>query len=188
MDQLTPQKSLLLIAEAIDDARIRAYENGFNFIFWGTLMAVSAGAHQFLVLRHHPYPTMPYMVLPFGMIVSGIYWRRKLSKRSRNLLNGVLNLVGLVVGANCFVAGFIHHDAFQRFLPIALLLFSIQLWVTSAVLRFRALRWVALFMNILAYAALYVPEEWQPSIMVAAATGGMMAAGVMVRRFHHRKL
>ncbi|MEL6811628.1 MAG: hypothetical protein AAFP76_09860, partial [Bacteroidota bacterium] len=72
------QESLELISQIIEEAKSRFEENGFIYLFWGVLIGVAAFS-QYALIQNKMYLSSwyPYLLVPFGVLFSVFYYRRK---------------------------------------------------------------------------------------------------------------
>ncbi len=107
-DKLSPEESLELITQVITQARNKFEENGFIYMFWGALIAITS-ISQFIFLKNEYYTISwyPYLLMPIGAIYSTVYYSKKKRKSKQNLISKIVSALWIVLSINMMILGFL---------------------------------------------------------------------------------
>ncbi len=147
--EMTPEKSIKLISQVINEAKSKFEENGAMYIMWGVLVALASLA-QFALLKHEYYSISyyPYFLLPLGAIVCLIYYYKK-EKAKTNQISTIISVVWTIVGLNIMILGFLFGYHLKTFLiPFILLLLGIGYVITGRAIRSKLIIFSGILINI----------------------------------------
>ena len=159
MNQLSPQESLNIISEAINQTKDNFKEQSFYFILWGWLISIASFSH-YLIIRQtdieHSY--IPWLILiPLGWIISITYSiKRERAKKYETLFDMFLKYLWVVIAIS-FI-GILFISFYQKINPTAfiLLLAGIGTLISGLVMKFKPLSIGGIFLFVFSIASLFV--------------------------------
>ena len=85
-EHFSPEQSLELITEVIQEAKSRFEENGVIYCMWGAILAFAA-LLQYGLLRsgQEEISYYGYFIVPIGALISWYYYARKKSARKKRV-------------------------------------------------------------------------------------------------------
>jgi len=185
--ELTPSESLALITSVIMEAKSRFRENGFSFIFLGTCSFVASLA-QFLLLKMGYYSInyFPYFILPIAGVITYFYYKKKRREaRSKNILGALFSLLGIILGLNFIVAGFLFWNKFgNALIPFMLVLFSLWPLLTGVAIRNKLFLVIGIVINAIAYGSFYVDHLYHPLVLAIVSLLGIVVPGIIINFFN----
>jgi len=136
--ELTPSESLALITNVILEAKTRFQNNGFLFIFLGLCSFISS-LGQFILIKEGYYQInyYPYFIMPIAGVVIFFYYKKKRQvEKSKNIISISLSVLGIIIGFNAMIAGFLFWNKFSlALIPFILILLSIWSILTGILIR-----------------------------------------------------
>lgn len=178
---MSPQESLELISQIIEEARCRISENGFLFFLWGAILAF-CGIVQFALL-HSPwkaYNYYPYLLTIPGFLYSWYYSVKKAPSRNwkANIVGKTISWTWIVLGSNMMLLGFFYYSVLKNTLiPYLLLLTAIGVIVTGLLLAKRELFYLGLAVNGIALLSFFAPLTYQPLLMAVSYIFALLIPG-----------
>ncbi len=188
-DKLSPEKSLELITQVITQARNKFEENGFIYMFWGVLIAITS-ISQFILLKNEYYNInwYPYLLLPFGSIYSTIYYSKKKRKSKQNLISRIVSALWIVLSANMIILGFLFTSNLkENLIPIILILLSVGTIVSGTSIKSNLLLYSGIFIGISAFIGFYLEWVYQPLLMGIVSIITILIPGIILMVQHKRK-
>ncbi len=188
-EHLTPEQSLELITQVINQARNRFEENGFIYVFWGTLIAL-ASFGQFWLLRtgHFDINWYPYLLMPLGAIYSSVYYARKKRSKTQNLIGKILSILWVALATNMLILGFFFAGTLkENLIPVILILLSVGILSSGATLRSKILLYAGFFVGLSAFVAFYLSRLYQPLLMGMVSVVAILVPGLILMMRHEGK-
>ncbi|MEM6720221.1 MAG: hypothetical protein AAF611_12925 [Bacteroidota bacterium] len=187
----TPQESLQLISQVIEDAKTRFEENGFIYVFWGFLIAAVAFA-QFILLQNEYYAInwYPYFLVPFGVAFSMFYYMRKKKKTNtrNNQISTIISKIWIALAINKMILGFVFAPMLAENLsPIILILLAIGILVSAVALKSNALFISSIFINIAGIVCFKVDWGYQSLILGTVSLVAVAIPGLIMMRNYKRR-
>lgn len=186
---MTPQQSLALISDVIQEARERHEENGTIYLYWGLIVAAAAGAQFVLVqVGSANLSFVPWLLIPIAGIASYGLFHRKQTTRPKNLVGILIRNLWLTTGINMMVVGFFLWNVLGGSqIPVILILLGISLSLSGAALRANVLFWSGLGANAAGIAGFWLPYEYQPLLLMLVNLLAVALPGAMLYRAHRRR-
>lgn len=192
-EEFTPEKSLQLIAEVIDNSR-RDFErnSGMPLLLWGGIVAlVSVFVWWMLDITSNAYWHMLWFVIPVLGYPLNMLLSRKDETRAKNYVSGFIGVVWSMFGALSVIvaiaACFFIHDLRPYISLLIIILLGFSTGVTGLVLKNIV---IAICGVITALAGLFlfsmVGYTNQPLIMAFAAVVGLMLPGFIMNTRRER--
>lgn len=184
--ELHPKDSIALITNVIQNAKARYSENGFSFIFLGICISL-ASLGQFILFQTGNYSInyYPYFIMPVAAIITYFYYQNKYKgvKQSGNMINSILLKLGLTIGLNAMIIGFI----FWKILDIALfpvLFLLIGIWgiISGVVIKFRILTIAGIIVNLIAYPTFFLDYSYHPLIVSVVSILALVVPGIILHQ------
>ncbi|MEO0573229.1 MAG: hypothetical protein AAF039_16095 [Bacteroidota bacterium] len=179
-EKLSPQESIRLIGQVIEEAKTRFKENGFIYVFWGLFISLIALA-QFLLLYNERYAInwYPYLAVPFGMVFTAFYYRKKAKKRTTNQISTIIANIWIVLAINKMILGFFFAPILgENLSPVILILLAIGILVSGIALKSKVLTISSFLINIAGIVCFKVDWLYQPLVLSAASFVAVMLPGV----------
>ena len=168
-NNFSPQQSLDLITQVIQDARSSFSEDGVVYTMWGALLMIASLGQYYLL--HNGFMEInfyPYFLMPVGAVISFLYYRKKASSSSgNNLISQVNRALWIACSFNMLILGFAFAHILQANLtPVILILLGIGLSVSGISIRSKLLQFSGIFTNLAAVACFWV--DWADHSLVTA--------------------
>lgn len=188
---LSPQDSLSLISEVIQNAQTRFEENGWLFLFWGVLLTIASAA-QFVLLNLEQYEISyyPYFLTILGWGVMFIYYGRKekRNRRGRNIINNVINGIWIYLGINAALLGFLFATTLQESLiPVLLIFVGSGILCTGLALKNPWVIGAGIFSCLAGYAGFVIDYFYQSLLMSFVYFMVLVVPGFILNRNYKRK-
>lgn len=186
-DKLSPEKSLELITQVITQARNKFAENGFIYMFWGALIAITS-ISQFVLLKNEYYDInyYPYFLMPIGGIFTGYYFSKK-KKNKHNQISKIVSSTWIVLSLNMLILGFLFAPALKESLtPIILILLSLGIIVSGVSIKSRLLLFSGVFINISALLCFKIDWIYHPLLMGIVSIVAILIPGIILM-FQHKR-
>ena len=181
--ELSPEESLKLISEVITDARNQFKEDGFIYILWGTILAIS-GIGQYLLLYFEYYSInyVPYFLIPVGGIISYFYYKRKASG-NRNTISRLIGRLWAMVLLNLIILGFFFPIILNEHLvPVILLILAVAYFISGVALKERLILAAALCINVLGFTTFFIPYEYHALITAFNGIAFTLVPGIILSK------
>ena len=183
--EMNPLESLEIIKRTIEEAKGRFQENGWLYIFWGTIIAVCATG-QFILQSINPmYAPLVWLLTIVGFFQNIFYFRKKgkQEKRRKNVISNILRAVGFSLGINISVLGFGFWTYYNvAFVPTVIILLSLYTIIIGRALEFKRMFNIGIIVNILCFGLFFVDLQYQPLGLAAAAILLLLIPGLLLNR------
>jgi len=187
--KLSPERSFELITQIITQARNKFEENGFIYMFWGTLIAITS-ISQFALLKNEYYNInwYPYLLMPVGAIYSTIYFSKKKRQNKQNLISKIISVLWIVLSINMMLLGFLFANILkENLIPIILILISVGTIVSGTSIRSKLLLYSGIFIGFSAFLSFYLEWIYQPLLMGVVSIITILIPGIILMVQHKRK-
>lgn len=188
-DKFSPEKSLELITQVITQARNKFEENGFIYMFWGGLIAITS-ISQFVLLKNEYYNInwYPYLLMPIGAIYSSIYFSKQKRRSKQNLISRIVSVVWIVLSINMMLLGFLFaNNLKENLIPIILILLSIGTIVSGTCIKTKLLLYSGIFIGLSAFLGFYLEWIYQSLLMGVVSIITIFIPGIILMVQHKRK-
>lgn len=182
-ENFTPEESLRLISEVINDARTRFQENGSIYIMWGILLGM-AGIGQYLLVYFEYYSIsfVPYFLMPIGGVISFLYYRRKTSGK-KNSISQIIGKIWFLVLVNVIILGFVFAMALgENLVPVISIIIAIGTITSGVALKERVLQVSGVCINILGCLAFFIPYDLHPLVTASIGIFFTLIPGILISR------
>lgn len=181
--ELSPQESLDLINSMIGKARKRYTDNSFYFLLWGWLtIAASALHYYFAVSKLIDYPSMAWLLMIVGAIVSMVYGMRQEKRASvTHYTDKLYGWLWLSLGVAMVIV--IMNGQFLNFqiVPLMLLITGVGTFFSGAMMRFKVLQFGAVCLWAMSIFAFQLDGIDQLPVMAAGITLGYLVPGYIMK-------
>ncbi len=187
-DKLSLEKSLELITQVITQARNKFEENGFIYIFWGILMAITS-ISQFVLLKNEQYDIhwYPYLLMPIGSIYSSIYYSKKKEKSKQNLISKIVSRLWIILSINMMILGFLFaNNLKENLIPIILILLSIGTIVSGTSIKSKLLLYSGIFIGFSAFLCFSLEWIYHSLLMGVVSIIAVLIPGIILMAKHKR--
>jgi len=180
---LSPQESLQLITDAIIRTRESIKENSFPFLLWGWLITIAS--FSFFLLQQYTlseYYFMPFPVLAIaGVIITIIYYRKRISNSTVSYLSNFLYKMWFVLGLSFFVVVFI--SVSQNHLPFTytLVIAAVGTLASGLIMKFNPLIMGGTIFFVAAIANVYVADDYKVLLHGVSIIFGYLIPGYLLK-------
>ncbi len=188
-DKLSPEKSLELITQVIAQAKNKFEENGFIYMFWGVLIAITS-ISQFVLLKNEYYDISwyPYLLMPIGSIYSAIYFSKKERNNKQNFISKTVSALWIVLSINMLILGFLFaNNLKENLIPVILVLLSIGIMVSGITIKSKLLLYSGFFIGLSAFLGFYLEWIYQPLLMGIVSIIAILIPGIVLMVKQKRK-
>ena len=180
---LTPEQSLLLISKTIEDTKERFKENGHIFVFWGILTFFVFGSQ--LILSHlelYKYTMYPTYFFPIGGIYMFYIWlKTKKQNTPRTIIANILQNLGMVVGLNLLIMGFLFTSKLGEATgPVFLILLALMVIVGGLSIKFKPLIIAGILLNLIGLGSFLIDIDYHGFSMMLGAVVGLIIPGILL--------
>jgi len=186
--KLTPEKSLEIITQIINEAKTKFEENGFIYVFWGLLSTV-ASLGQFILLENGYYTisNYPYFLMPLGAIYTAYY----IYKKGRSRHNQIGKLVAFswtAVTLNIFILAFLLSGILkQHLIPVILILLGIGTIVSAGAIKSKLILYSGVIINLAGLACFGLEWIYQPLLLGIVSAAAILVPGIILMIKHKKR-
>ncbi|MEM8886423.1 MAG: hypothetical protein AAGD28_00430 [Bacteroidota bacterium] len=164
--ELSPQESLSLISQVIQDAKTRFEEDGKLYVLWGALIAVIAFVQFFLLLNErYDINYYPYFVIPIGVLISRRYYKKK-GEVSNNQISRNIGLLWLVISLNSMVFGFGFSMVLaESLVPVILVIVGIGITLSGVFIKSKLILYAGLLQNLVGFICFAFDWLYHPLVL-----------------------
>ncbi len=187
-ENLTPEQSFELITKVIDEAKSKFEENGFIYVFWGALIAITS-ISQFFLLQYEYYDVnyYPYFLMPLGAIYTGFYFSRK-SMGKRNQIGAIVSVTWIILSVNMLILGFFYGGSLQdNLIPVLLILVSAGIIVAGSSIKSSLVIISGIIINISAFVCFKLEWMYQPLLMGIVSIIAIFIPGLILMIQYNKK-
>ena len=180
-NNLTPEASFKLITQIINEARNKFEENGFIYMFWGTLIAIAA-ISQFILLKNEYYSInyYPYFLMPLGGVYTAYYFYKKKSTK-QNQISKIVSLTWIALSINMMIISFLFASVLKENLtPIILILLSCGIIISGASIKSKLLIFSGIFINISAFVCFNLNWIYHSLLMGVVSIIAVLIPGIIL--------
>jgi uncharacterized membrane protein len=180
--EFSPEQSFELITRVIGEARNRFEESGFIYVFWGILITV-ASLSQFVLLKNELYNInwYPYLLMPVGAIITGVYYSKKRRKKIRNQVTNIVSVSWITVSFNIMILGFVFAMQLkQNLVPVILILLSVGILISAGTIKSKLLYYSGFTVNISAFICFYLDWIYHSLLMGIIAIFAILIPGILL--------
>ncbi len=190
---LSPEQSLLLITETIEETKKRFEENGFIYIFWGFLIFVVT-LSQFILLQlelkkiidlEYTIRSWPGFLFPLGALYTYIHFRKKAvtHKWPKTIIGNILASLGGLLGINLMILAFFFGPQLgEAFIPVFLILMAFWTIISGVSIRFKPLIFGGIILNLIAFIPFFIDWQYHSLIMALASVVGFIIPGILLKK------
>ena len=181
-EEFTPEQSLALITEVIQEAKSRLEEDGLIYMMWGILLFV-ASMGQYLLFRTEQWDInyYPYFLIPLGALASQVYYARKQRRQSNQILKNI-SLIWAIIGFNLMLLGFFGWPLLKsNLLPIILILLGIGVATVGQVSKSRMFLLSGVLINIAGFVGFQLDWMNQPLLMGISSLLFIFGPGLLLQ-------
>lgn len=187
--EMNEKQALLLIEEMINKAKTEIKDNGFYFMFWGWLVFVAAIINYCLLeFTNFEFHSIPWVILmPVGGIVTYLVSLREKKKgvQVKTYVDDLMKYMVRAFSISLFVVCFTMPmgDQWRAFYPTIMIVYSIWLYVSGGMLKFKPLMWGGLLNWAMAAVGYIFPSTSLHLLLIAVAVlGGYIVPGYLLKR------
>lgn len=179
---MSNEESLRLIHQMIQSVKQELEDDSFYYLFWGWLVLGASLANYILSAIGYANPTIVWLLMPVGGIITGIYaYRDNKSKKVKTYTDEVIQFV-----INAYLISMVIVLVFQFKLemncyPMLLMLYAIMLYASGGIIKFKPLMYGGYINWILAIACFFVPFQVQLLLLAAAMLFGFIIPGHLLK-------
>ena len=182
----TPEESLLLIAKTIEETKRKFEENGYLLLFWGILIFIVT-LSQFLIasLNLNIGIGLPALLYPLAAIYTFIFFQKKekRNKLPKTILGNIIQAMGIVLGANLLILGFLFHTQLGlTLIPIFLILLSFWTIICGVAIKFKPLLIGGILLNLSAFIAFFIKWQYHFLIMSFVSVVAFIIPGLLFNK------
>jgi len=188
---LTPEESLLLITNTIEETKKRFEENGHLIILWGVItFTVFFSQYVFSLMGLYKKFDIIWTVIlfPLGAIYSFIYIRKKMKNLPATLLTRVMGTMGWAMGLNLMILGFLFGQQLGDALaPVFLIMLALSMIVIGASIKFKPLFIGGLLLNLIGLGSFFLDRDYHGFSMMLGAVVGLIIPGILLNKARRKE-
>jgi hypothetical protein len=179
-----PSESMNIINGMINNAKNKLADDGFQFIFWGWLVAAAAMIHyvSFQLQIWGGQLVWP-ILMPLGGIVSAVYGRKQDKKQKvTTYIDVYLGYVWKAFGICLFIAlGMMYWNGIKSTYFFLMLLYGLTTFISGGMLKFKPLMWGSMVSFSMAIVSVFLTDVDQLFCISIALVGSHIIPGHMLR-------
>ena len=182
-ESLTAQQSIDIITSMIRQAKGKAQQNSFYFLFWGWIVVIANLGMFILTKMEYSMPFIVWTITIPAWIYTMIHAFRQ-SKRegtASSHFDRITASVWISFGVVIFTMVAFGRTINYQLNPIILLISSIPTFTSGMVLKFRPLMLGGILFWLSSMISFSIPMEYQPLVSAMALAGGYLAPGYMLK-------
>ncbi len=188
---LTPEESLLLITETIEETKERFKENGHILVFWGTLILIVFGS-QFILSLLELYEYTRYPVYLFPLVGGGymlyIWINEKKKNRPKTIIGSMLGSIGWIIGMNFLIMGFFFWSQLGKAMgPIFLILLALMVIVSGLSIKYKPLTIGGILLNLIGLDTFLLNTDYHGFSMMIGSVVGIIIPGMLLNRARRKE-
>jgi hypothetical protein len=182
-DTLSPQQSLDLIAEMINQAKGNVRSNSFYYLFWGWVLIAAHVGSFVLIEIDFAYPFAVWLIIIPAWIISFIYGSRQTQKEKRTIthLEKVNISLWVCFGVLAVVIPFFGSFIDYQINAIILLMGSMATVTSGVILKYRPLLIGGLVLFVFGLFSFYFSYQQQSLISAVAIALGYLIPGYLLK-------
>ncbi|MBN1779624.1 hypothetical protein JW948_00725 [bacterium] len=191
--KLTPEESLRLITQTIEETKQRLQEDGHIIILWGVLMFTVFFSQYFFswVGLYKKFDIIWTTALfPLGAIYTFIYYRKTVNKKNlpKTLLTRVIGTMGWAMGMNLMVMGFLFSQKLgDAMAPVFIILLALSMIVTGASIQFKPLFIGGLLLNLIGFVTFWLDRDYHGFSLMLGAVVGLIIPGILLNKARRKE-
>jgi len=179
----TPEESLSLISKTIQDTKKNFEENGFSFIFWGSITLV-ASLSQFILIRLEYYELAGYpnFLYPLGCLFAILFWK-KIQKKNlpKTIIGKIIGAAAWFMAVNLTILGFLFSQKLgESVIPVFLIFLAQLVFISGIAIKYKPLIFGGVMLDLLALSAFYVDWQYRFLFMSAGAVFALIIPGILL--------
>jgi hypothetical protein len=182
-DTLSPQQSLDLIAQMINQAKGNVRDNSFYYLFWGWVL-ITAHIGSFVLNRiNFAYPFVVWLIVIPAWIISFTYGAREAKKqnRTRTHLEKVNITLWISFGIIAVIIPFFGSFINYQINPVILLVGSMATLTSGVVLKYRPLMVGGGLFFVSGLLCFFLSSEAQSLLSAATIALGYLVPGYLLK-------
>lgn len=182
-ETLTPEQSLLLISNTIEQTKDRFKENGNILIFWGTLTIIVFGSQFILsLLELYKFTMLPIYLFPIGGLYMLFIWiKEKRNNMPKTIIGNIIGNFGWVIGLNLMIIGFLFSSILGEVTaPVFLILFAMFIIVCGLSIKFKALTIAGILTNLIGLGSFLFSTDYHGFSIMLGALVGFIIPGILL--------
>ncbi len=183
---LTPEESLSLIAETIEETKERFKENGHILVFWGTLILIVFGS-QFILSLLELYQFTRYPVYLFPLVGGGymltIWIKERKNNKPKTIIGSMLGSIGWIIGMNLLIMGFFFWSQLGKAMgPIFLILLALMVIVCGLSIKYKPFTIGGIVVNLIGLGSFLLESNYHGFSMMLGAVVGLIIPGILLNK------
>ncbi len=180
---LTPEESLRLITQTIDETKEKFKESGHIFVFWGILIfTVTLTQFIFIQTGLKNYTGWPCFLYPLGGFYMYAFFRKRDIRNNtpKTVVGSMITILGAVLGVNFMILGFFFYDRLgDALFPFYLIVMAFWIILIGTSIKFKPIVICGFIVNIIGFVALFFEWQYQLLFMSLAAVIGFIIPGLL---------
>jgi hypothetical protein len=184
-EDFSPNDSLQLINNMIQQAQSRFNDNGFLYLLWGWVIFGCSILHfAFIQLGWFKHPEAIWTICWVAIIFQVVYLTRKeKEKKVKTYSDEIIGYIWMTFGFCMFFVFFIvsKYQHWSMLYQLVLMLYGIPTFLSGAVMRFRPLQWGGGICWLLSLVGNFVPGVYILLLLSVAVVAAWIVPGYILR-------
>ncbi len=188
-NSFTGQESFDIINKMIQRAQNKIDDSSFYYLFWGWLVLIASIANFIMLKMELPNPFLPWVLMPLGGVVTGIYsYKNKKSKVVSTYLDDLMKYVVTAFLISLAIVLFFMSKLGLSSYPMIMMIYAIWLFISGGALKFKPLIIGGIINWVLAITAFFFEFDVQLLLISAAVLMGYIVPGYMLKSRSHKSI
>jgi hypothetical protein len=190
-EKITPEESLLLIAQTIEETKERFKENGHVIVFWGVLTLFVFGSQFILsLLELYKFTIYPVYLFPIvgGTYMIYIWIKEKKKNMPKTIIGNILGSIGWIIGMNLLIMGFFFWGQLGKAMaPVFLILLALMVIVSGLSIKFKPLTIGGALVNLIGLGTFFLDGNYHGFSIMIGAVVGFIIPGILLNKARRKE-
>ncbi len=188
---LTPEESLSLIAQTIEETKEKFKENGHKFVFWGILTFI-VSLCQFLIIQlelniQTGFPALLYVL---GGTFAYIYEGKTSKKKNipKTIIGSILFWMATVMGCNLLILGPLFSSQLgMALIPVFSIFLAFLIILCGVAIKYKPLIIGGVLLNVIAFIPFLIDWQFHFLILTAGSVVALIIPGILLNIAHRKE-
>ena len=181
-NNMSSEESLRLIHQMIQSVKQDLEDDSFYYLFWGWLVLVASVSNYILDVSGYANPTIVWLLMPLGGIVTGIYaYRHEKTKKVKTYTDEVMKYVLFAFMISLLIVLFSQAKLGLNCYPMLMMVYATLLYVSGGIIKFKPLMYGGYANWIFAIVAFFVTFQIQLLLLAGAMLFGYIIPGHLLK-------
>lgn len=185
--QLTELESIAVIQRMIKTVNNDLEDDSFYFLLWGWLVFIASIGHFILMSLNYSNPSLVWLLMPLGGIISGIYgYRQNKNKKVKTYIDELMGYVLIAFLVSLFIVLFLMNKLGLNCYPLVMMVYGTWLFISGGASKFKPFIYGGIINWILCIIGFFVTFNIQLLLLAGAVLLGYIIPGHLLKSKYER--